>query len=555
MHQIKSDFLNKIAKGLKRKSIDKASTWAENYRVMDNKGLSNQWSFRCHPWLKEMHDSKAEINIGQKAAQMGYTEAILNVVFYKMDIERVDCLYVLPSKTPDASDFSSSRFDPALELSSHLSSMFSDVRNVGHKRAGTSNLYIRGANSKSGLRSIPVGFIAVDEVDVMNEENIPLLMERVSGQLEWNIWMISTPTIENFGINHYFNATTKEHFFFKCPSCSRLTELTFPDSIEIIGDSEVDTRVKESFYKCKECKNKLPHETKNEWLGSASWVPQYTDRDQRGFHINQMYSFMDAGKPEKIAKAHFRALSNPSAEQELYNSKLGKTHETKGAKILASEIDDCIGSFKNGELRGKGLVTMGVDVGKWLHFEIVQWYLDPKMLLMDDFDVYSKAKVIEFGKVRDFEEFDIRINRHKINFIVVDANPETRMATIFAQKYFGFVKLCYYYSRGGNGKNISVNKEREFITVDRTVWMDQALGRFKEHNKSITLPIDTDNEYKTSIQNPTRIYRTDSSGNSNAVYVCPEHHPDHYAHARTYSEIALKFAGAAHTNKDIGKVL
>jgi phage terminase large subunit GpA-like protein len=106
------------------------------------------WTFDHHPWLKEMHDCKATIKVGQKAAQCGYTEWALNESFYFNDIRRMDVLYVLPNTRPDAADFSSSRFDKALELSEHLRKLYSEVQNVGHKRAGSTNLFIRGSNSR-----------------------------------------------------------------------------------------------------------------------------------------------------------------------------------------------------------------------------------------------------------------------------------------------------------------------------------------------------------------------------------------------------------------------
>src|SRR5262249_14884021 len=163
--------------------------------------------------------SDAELNVGQKAAQMGFTETVLNIVFYHIDVKAVDCLYVLPAKTPDASDFSAARFDPALESSPHLANLFSDVKNVGHKRAGTATLYVRGSRSRAGLKSIPTGLIILDEVDEFDQENIPLAMERAAGQVEKMVWMISTPTIDNFGINKYYLQSSQNHFHFKCPCC------------------------------------------------------------------------------------------------------------------------------------------------------------------------------------------------------------------------------------------------------------------------------------------------------------------------------------------------
>ena len=140
------------------------------------------WSFKYHPWIEEMHDAEEEMIVGQKGAQLAFTECVLNKAFFNIDVKGVSVLYVLPANTPDASDFSKARFDPALELSPHLSKLFSHVKNIGHKRAGSANLYIRGSRSRSQLKSIPVGFIILDEVDEMQQANVPLAFERAAGQ-------------------------------------------------------------------------------------------------------------------------------------------------------------------------------------------------------------------------------------------------------------------------------------------------------------------------------------------------------------------------------------
>jgi len=150
------------------------SKWAQTYRFKQGKKMT----FDLHPWSKAMHDSEASFNVGMKAAQMAYTETMLNCTFFKMDIEGVNCLYVFPNKNPDASDFSASRFDPALEESEHLKRMFSDVKNVGHKRAGPANLWIRGSKSRIGLKSIDPSFVVLDEVDEMDKDNIQLAFRR-----------------------------------------------------------------------------------------------------------------------------------------------------------------------------------------------------------------------------------------------------------------------------------------------------------------------------------------------------------------------------------------
>jgi hypothetical protein len=547
-HPLAQAMADRIAAGLQRKSLTTCSRWACACRVMGGKSFPGPWSFKYHPWLKGMHDSDADLNIGQKSAQMGYTEAVLNIVFFNIDVNGVDCLYILPAKTPDASDFSSGRFDPALELSPHLTSLFSDVKNVGHKRAGSTNLYIRGSRSRAGLKSVPTGVIVLDELDEMTQENIPLALERASGQLEKLVWMVSTATIENYGINKFYLQSSQNHFHFKCPSCKRFIELKFPDSLIITGMDVDDPNVKNSHLICHECKATLEHKLKPEWLGNGIWTPSFTNRDSAGWYINQLYS--SAVSPAELAKAYLQAQFDPAAEQEFYNSKLGVPHAVEGARVTDSQLEDARGSWKNGEAHPYSIVTMGVDVGKWCHYEIDEWVLPTPGTPVVDLNVMSRSKVIKFGKVVDFEALDELMYQYGVHFCVIDANPERRKAREFADRHHGRVKLCFY-GRGVQGKTIHVSEAEPTLTVDRTSWLDLSLGRFRA--KSIKIPLDFDMEYRTHLKALVRVYQKDPDDNPVGKYL-KGNDDDHYAHARNYAEIALPLAVSMGQSTDIGSV-
>jgi hypothetical protein len=545
MHDLIALMRQRIVSGLQRKSLTKPSRWAEKCRVM-GPPFAGPWTFRHHPWLKEMHDSESETNVGQKSAQMGYTETLLNLTFFHIDVKGQDCLYVLPSQVPDATDFSSGRFDPALEQSPHLRELFSDVRNVGHKRAGNANLYVRGSKSRSGLKSVPIGFIALDEVDEMKQKNVPLALERVSGQIDWQAWMISTPTLPDVGINKYFKDTTQEEFFFSCPSCNRWTELIFPDCLIITADDFSDPKVEKSHLICKECKTKLDHETKIDWLAAGKWISKFSDREKRGFHISQLYSM--TVKPARLAESYLRGQRDPADATEFHNSKLGYTFTVTDAQLTDQDINGHRESYKNGGLRPTGLITMGVDVGSHVfHVEIDQW--DIGDIYGVDVNTNAVPKVLYIGKIREASELDRLMQLWNIAQCVIDANPERRTALQFANRFFGIVRLCIY-AQGVSGKDIQISKDDDqIVLVDRTSWMDLALSRFRRE-EMIMIPADTPFEYVYQLKVPTRVYRKDKDGN-NVGYYENRDLDDHYAHARTYSEIALKLVAPLKPNRSI----
>lgn len=537
MHDLSKLLADRVASGLKRRTLTKPSRWACACRVMGEPYPGN-WTFDHHPWLLEMHDSEWEMNVGQKSAQMGYTETVLNLTFYHIDVKAVDCLYVLPAKVPDASDFSSGRFDRALELSDHLANLFSDVKNVGHKRAGSANLYIRGSRSRSGLKSNPVGLLILDEVDEMDQDNIPLAHERVSGQTKWMEWMLSTPTYPDVGINAHFNDSTQDHFCFKCPHCSKWTELIFPDCLVICGENQRDPKVQDSHIICKECKNVLKHQEKIDFLKEGKWVSTYSDRRKRGFYINQMYSMVKACHPSILAEAYFKGLRDPSDETEFYNSKLGLAHAVAGSQLNDVDLNNHIENYQNGRLRHGPLVTMGVDVGRDLHYEVDEWRLTPTV--GTDFNTDARCRVIKMGKCRHFEELDVLMNQFGVQACVVDRDPEARAALQFANRMYGRVWLCKY-NHGMSGREINASaNEEHLVLVDRTAWLDLALGRFRRP-EMIAIPVDVSFEYREHLKCLARVYKKDKNGNPLGYY---ENFgkDDHFAHARNYAEIALKFA-------------
>ena len=512
---------DRIASGLKAKTVTKPSEYAQRYRVMPN-GL---FSFDNYPWAIAMHDAENPLVICKKAAQMGVTEAALNKVFYLIDYKGTSVLYILPTSTPDATEFSSARFDAALDCSEHLSNLFNDVRNVRHKRAGSANLYIRGSRSRSQLKSVPVGFIVYDEFDEMPEATFTLAQERMSGHTDKQSYIISTPTIAGFGVDRYFKDSTQDHFFFRCPCCGKMTELVFPDCVEMTGDSFDDKDLVKSFYKCKECKSRL-----KENITIGEWV-KGKDNINRGFYINQLYS--STITPYELCYAYFKSLLSKVEEQEFYNSKIGITHEVKGARVTDEDIASCVGSyhvFDNDY--SADIVTMGVDIGGWCHVTIKKWKL--KKTNSTDIHLNAIPQLIHYTKVLEYSELDQFMLQYNVNFCVIDAQPDTRKSKEFKNRHPGKVQLCYYTE--STGKDL-VESESS-VKADRTCWLDLTLGRYKR--KGILLPLGLDEEYKTHIKSLVRSYERNKDGNPIVRYKNSDQ--DHYGHSDNYSEIGFSLA-------------
>jgi hypothetical protein len=537
------DMALNLKQRLMRKTQIVPSRWAQQCVVM-GQPFPGPLSYRYHPWTEKMIDSEAEINVGMKAAQMGYSITTLCRSLYLIDIRKDSVLYLLPTKTPDATDFSATRFDPLLEASEHLQTLFSDVRNVGTKRAGAATLYIRGSNSRSGLKSIPVAAIMFDELDEMVEKNIPLARQRTAGQRYRLEWYISTPTVPGFGVHAEYEKTNKQHFFFRCPMCSQKIELLFENLI--IPDDNPDL----AYFQCSECQGQLtdPTETQEElterkasWYEKGTeWVPE-NSKDACGWSVNQAYSCAVSGNPKDLADGFLDIHTSKSKEQEYWTSRWGLAHEVEGARISEELIISLLAKSqyrKQTSAPTAKLTTMGVDVGARLHIVVKEW--TPLATKTNDKNLGARPRIIYEGTrptTPGFPELDELMRNYNINYCVVDANPERSSAYAFAKRFWGWVSICFY-GNGVSAAEILENEHRLSVTVDRTQWLDIALGRYSAG--TIDLPQDLSTEFKKNLNNIVRIYEEDGHGNPIGRYV--NNGPDHFAHADTYSEIALPLA-------------
>lgn len=521
------------------------------------KPFPGPWTFKYHPWLKQCHDDLAEVLVWQKSAQMGVSETAINMAFFWLDILGESVLYLLPNSKPDAADFSVGRFEPALEMSEHIRKMFNDTKNVGMKKAnGNAILYIRGSRSESQLKSIPTGRIIYDEFDEMAQGVFALAQERASGQSSRQSLMLSTPTIPEKGINEYYLQSDRKHFFFKCPSCGQYEELTYenfdkPGSL-ILGSQELnDPRVDESYLACVRTHKPImtSPEEKMALLGDAIWVPEIDNYqgEYSGYYINQMYSNAAAASTKHFARAAVKATTNPYEAQEFAKSKQGMPYIEKGARLTDEDIKQCIGDYGTKTSAQRGIVTMGVDIGSRIHFEIAAHTFNNVSHTMD-INLATHSQVLRAGHVMHFEELDHMMRAYNIIMCVVDAHPEKRKALEFAQRFPGRVKVCFYIEGLSNSRPFKEDIDETYaVKVDRTSWLDLALSRFR--NKTISIPADIDQEYSPHLKALVRRYDQDNSGNIIARYVSTG--ADHLGHARNYNEIALKLAAGIASGQDI----
>ena len=287
-------------------------------------------------------------------------------------------------------------------------------------------------------------------------------------------------------------------------------------------------------------------------MAGGIWVPAVPTASVKGFHVSQLCSTRIS--PYRLAISAIRARTRVADEQEFYNSKLGLPHIVADAAITEDEIRACISGrivdpatnaislsteaykMRDPNILGD-LVTIGIDVGGTCNYSVMVWRMIQTHAPTIDINESAIGFLIEAGKFKDYFQADELIKRFRPKHLTIDQQPDTRAATQLANRWPGIVSLCHY-SASVSATNLSYRKEDHLVTVNRTSWLDQSLGRFRAH--TILLPYDLPQEFIEHITHLIRKPEKTTLGET--VYRYLDTGPDHYAHSLNYAEIALKMA-------------
>jgi phage terminase large subunit GpA-like protein len=101
--------------------------------------------------------------------------------------------------------------------------------------------------ARTGLKSVPVDMIVIDELDEAVQDMIDMAMERMAHSEHREVMKLSNPTLPDYGIDKAFQETDQRFWLLKCPACGEYTcmEDTFPNCL-----LEVDGRVIRACIKC-----------------------------------------------------------------------------------------------------------------------------------------------------------------------------------------------------------------------------------------------------------------------------------------------------------------
>jgi phage terminase large subunit GpA-like protein len=249
------------------------------------------FGFRRHEYLRTPYQDDHPFQVEMKSTQMGCTSrAMLKTIYGARYLGYRGVLYLFPSRS-DVTDFSKGRIDPLIQENPEAVGTWireTDAANI--KRIWDCFVYLRGMKSRSGLKSVPIDFIAFDELDEAPQNAVDMAMERMSHSEYREVLKLSNPTLPDYGIDKAFQETDQRYFLLKCEKCGGFTclEDTFPDCLQEINGKVIRA--------CSKCKSEL-NPAIGEWVAKK---PSITLK--RGYHYSQLFSqFVTQGDPTPLS--------------------------------------------------------------------------------------------------------------------------------------------------------------------------------------------------------------------------------------------------------------
>lgn len=406
---------NAFFKGLRPEERLTVSEWADKYRIVAGGPTPGPYRTDKTPYLKEIMDCLSSRStyrevIYMKAAQIGASEAGFNWLGYKMDISPAVILAVMPTEGQMKRN-SKLRIDPMIKSTPRLFNKISgnsrdSTNTILQKEFPGGSLVMAGANSASGLRSIPAEALMLDEVDAypadLDGEGSPIKLAQARNRnfKRGKTFMPSTPTVKNSSIiEREWEKTDKRKYHMPCPHCGTMQHLEWIN-MRWIGNDSV-TSPSTAYYQCPHCEGQIYEKHKRTMLAHGQWIATDPDRANKytaGFHNNSLVSPWYSW--EMCVKDFLEAENDETAKIVFTNTVLGETSKASGdAPEWNSIYNKSVVRKQNQPPIHVKMITMGVDVQKnRLALHIVGWGYDKRRWVIDYREIPGDVETDEAWK-------------------------------------------------------------------------------------------------------------------------------------------------------------
>ena len=360
------------------------SEWSDKHRRLSSKGSSEPGPWRTDrtPYLREpmnclsVTNTDVERVVVMFGAQLGKTEMGINFLLYTIDHCPAPILCVAASLDM-VKRMSRQRLEPAFEETPVIKAKIAPQRS----RDASNSMFIKeypngimmltGANSPAGLRSAPVRYLFLDEIDsypadastsggVSEGDPVELAIKRTSTFSRKKILMTSTPTLKEFSrVENEYLTSDRRKYFVPCPACNEYQVL-------IWGQMKWENRdASTAKYECSHCGERFDESHKTSMLRQGEWrAEKPMTRKTAGFQMSSLYSPAGWMTWPELVEEFLRSKDDAPLFKTFVNTRLAETFdESYQSQLSAEEMLEKCEKYLPGTIPDEVVaIVQGVDI-------------------------------------------------------------------------------------------------------------------------------------------------------------------------------------------------
>ena len=432
------------------RQLQPPSEWVFNNCSLRDNISELPGSVKIFPYAEEPLNALVDPTVNKVTlcwgSQSSKTTTMYAGIAYLLSEFPKDTLWIMPS-AENARNFSKGRWLPFIEDCAPLRSQCPvsaasgrmDMDKITNMRQEflSCTLTFAGAGSESNVKSAPVAYLVLDEIDEIDPEIRLAALERIKGRRDYKIIQTSTPKDETGGVWEEYIYGDQRKYFMPCPHCSEEIQFTWKQedkegkprySIGFDEDAKLDEGYdyelvsKSCYYRCEHCEGKILDAHKPGMIKEGYWKPQnhQAPPGHKSYHLNSMYA--PALTFAQLMINWLQVSGSIHGLKKFVQGNLAEPWREDWANQEQSEANQLELDYSRGELKGEYRI-LAADT-QTDHF----WFV------VRGFDRDGKSYLVDFGQVASVRDLDEKFDQNFCHAAVIDCAGD-RTAEIYDEVY------------------------------------------------------------------------------------------------------------------------
>lgn len=572
-------FNKEIAKLFAPRSLKEPAEWAFESCILRDNITELPGAFRAFPYAKEPLNSMVDPNVSKITlcwgSQSGKTSHMYVGVGYLLSEFPKDTLWIMPS-AENARNFSKGRWLPFLEDCKPLRAQCPISPNTGRvdsekitnmrQEFFNCTLTFAGAGSENNVKSAPIAYLILDEIDEIDPDIRLAALERIKGRREYKIIQTSTPKEAVGGIYEEFLNGDQRRYHVPCPHCNELIDfqwrqtekkrfgVQFDESAKLKNGEYDFLKVQRSaYYICQKCDGKILDAHKPKMLREGTWISENPNApsSHRSYHLNSLYA--PAMRFSDFIIAWLQGNSSVHGVKKFVQGNLAEPWREDWINTEEAEANSLELEYERGEIKGEYRI-IAADTQQ-----------DSYRYVVRGFDQDGKSYLIDFGTVPSFNDLDEKFSTFMCHKGIVDCGGNRTQEVydeVFKRRsaWFGsrgWAKMTEPYRLQhkdpytGDTKGRASKGKFLYLHIDKGIWEPEIAKLRVQKLEGFYTFKETPKEYYDQLFAPYWTQLTDKYGKTKLIKKLKGKRGDHYFDCECMARALSKFIGIARADRQV----